>query len=544
MSADAWSTMPVRRFALLITLFAVLVAAAPAQAIVSGRVVTTGQGSYPWQVAVVTSSAESNDDWLCGGTLVATDLVLTAAHCVIEDSGRVAAPDNVRVLNGSTVFNDLDDSDGFHTTFTQVTDVALYPGVDLSGTVPSGDLALLRLAAPTPAGVPLSVADQSQTGTWAVGQRLRVTGWGVTSANSTTPASTLRWASVFRQSDDTCAAAYGPDFSTDTMFCALGQPLIDNPTGPVGDTCQGDSGGPIAAALTDPSAPTEPTNPAAWTLVGVTSWGSGCGDPTHPGVYTRLGNPQLAAFAEDPAPTWSPVNLTRPSMPTAVTAGDVITCTPGTWTGANVVFRYEFHRVNADDSTTIVQSGPSTTYTVSPLDGNGVICAQIATNAGGTTWAVSGSTSVTIPPPPVTPDVPATQVPGADTPRVPAPPSVTETGSGRGATTDRTAPKASKASASCKSRRCTVSVRVTDAAPSSGIKRVTGTVTYKQACRKKGRRTTCTKTVKVSGKHGKGDTWTLKLPRLPKGSAAISIVAVDNSGRLQPSPAKLTFRVR
>jgi len=48
----------------------------------------------------------------------------------------------------------------------------------------------------------------------------------------------------------------------------------------------------------------------------------------------------------------------------------------------------------------------------------------------------------------------------------------------------------------------------------------------------------------VSGTKGTGTTWTLRLPRLPRGSASISIVAVDRSGRIQTSPATLTFRVR
>ena len=44
------------------------------------------------------------------------------------------------------------------------------------------------------------------------------------------------------------------------------------------DTCQGDSGGPIMMY----------TASQQWVLVGVTSYGIGCGLPNYAGVYTRI----------------------------------------------------------------------------------------------------------------------------------------------------------------------------------------------------------------------------------------------------------------
>jgi secreted trypsin-like serine protease len=55
--------------------------------------------------------------------------------------------------------------------------------------------------------------------------------------------------------------------TTASMMCALGAGM---------DTCEGDSGGPLVLSDAEP------------VLVGVVSWGDGCGKATAPGVYTRI----------------------------------------------------------------------------------------------------------------------------------------------------------------------------------------------------------------------------------------------------------------
>jgi len=76
---------------------------------------------------------------------------------------------------------------------------------------------------------------------------------------------------LIRQSDCKNETVYGNRRISNGMFCA-GDLQRGGP-----DACQGDSGGPAMARIN-----------GRYTLIGVTSWGYGCGKPRKPGVYTRV----------------------------------------------------------------------------------------------------------------------------------------------------------------------------------------------------------------------------------------------------------------
>ena len=63
---------------------------------------------------------------------------------------------------------------------------------------------------------------------------------------------------------------YGKDKISTGMFCAGD---LQGET----DACQGDSGGPAVGLIQGRA-----------TLLGITSWGYGCGRPNKPGVYTKV----------------------------------------------------------------------------------------------------------------------------------------------------------------------------------------------------------------------------------------------------------------
>ncbi len=200
----------------------------------------------------------------CGGTLVAEDKVVTAAHCARAFPAR-----DVRVVGGR---EDKQATDG---EVREVTAVWVHP--EYRDVTEGHDVAVLTLSAPLPYRF-LPLADAGAEPLTA-GSPATILGWGRTSSGGATSRYLLT-AQVPLYGDTECGDAYRA-FDAASMVCA------GLPQGGV-DTCQGDSGGPL---IVDGR------------LVGISSWGEGCAAAGKPGVYARV--PAYAAdiaAAIDPAP--------------------------------------------------------------------------------------------------------------------------------------------------------------------------------------------------------------------------------------------------
>ncbi|MFJ8715924.1 S1 family serine peptidase [Streptomyces violaceus] len=219
----------------------------------------------PWTVALSSRDrfGGTRAGQFCGGVAVGRSTVLTAAHCLDKEVLGVA-PERVRdlkVIAGRTDL--LSDRSGREIAVRRSWVNPVYDGVSNFG-----DYAVLTLAEPLPAGSVIGMAADGDPA-YAVGGAATVYGWGDTSGVGEYPNS-LRAARVSVLSDELCEDAYpgGSDgtYEAGSMLCA-------GERGGGRDACQGDSGGPLVAR---------------GRLIGLVSWGIGCGRSGSPGVYMRV----------------------------------------------------------------------------------------------------------------------------------------------------------------------------------------------------------------------------------------------------------------
>lgn len=224
-------------------------------------------GSFPWLAFVVDLQSKSSA-YLCSGTVVSPNVILTAGHCVIDlGTGRPKPPSQYRVVTGNVNW-----ADTAARQISAVVQIVAYPGYNpVTG---YGDAALLLLSPSTTApAIPL--ATPADSGLIQPGDSIAVTGWGQTSAGEQRLTTALRWGPVVTQSSAYCAqqdGAAGLIFDSNSELCAI------DPTNFTVGGCHGDSGGPAIA---------EPT-PTSVVEVGITSRGDAKCDTKVPTVFTRV----------------------------------------------------------------------------------------------------------------------------------------------------------------------------------------------------------------------------------------------------------------
>jgi secreted trypsin-like serine protease len=220
----------------------------------SGRIVggvEAARGAWPWAAAIALTQADGTLFQYCGGSLIAPDWVLTAAHCEVQTSDTV--------LLGR---HNLAESDGEAHAISFV-----LTHNDYNNTPNDNDIALIRLATPS-SRTPVAPIDSADTNSQA-GDDATIIGWGALSEGGST-SDTLQQVAVPIVSNDACDDIYSN--LTGNMLCA-GEELGGE------DSCQGDSGGPLLVRASDT---------APWQQAGVVSFGIGCARPNIFGVYTRV----------------------------------------------------------------------------------------------------------------------------------------------------------------------------------------------------------------------------------------------------------------
>ena len=230
---------------------------------------TNATETYDWMVSLQRGSDTKGWSHFCGGALVASDWVITAAHCL--DNVSIS---NMRLVIGAVTLTD-NVSDGekreidWYSTHYEYNDSLFF-----------GDVAMVRLSSAS-TKTPVEPITESEMVGLEQSQSLRILGWGLTEEGGSTTPTVLQEANISYQLPEVCNTTHGDPFIDgqaglywSKVMCAGEEDVTEEDAK---DACQGDSGGPL---LWDDG--------NEYKLAGIVSWGIGCGTPGAFGGYTRV----------------------------------------------------------------------------------------------------------------------------------------------------------------------------------------------------------------------------------------------------------------